>query len=938
MSVRRKTLLTISITGLVLLAALVATSRLLLLGSFKRLEAQSAHQDVERVLDAITFDLANLDGTTIDWASWDDSYSFAGGTYLEYVEDNLMNATFDSLRLNLALYLDCAGEPFFGKAYDLTAHQEIPVPPELLPLLSDHPIFTCDAETKSSLTGIAPLDKAAMIVVARSILTSEDSGPARGTLVFGRFLDLSEVERLSRMTHLAVSIIPIKTPHLEPGIGEILSSFPEEGEPIYVRPLDGQTVFGYGLMKGITGTPALIVRVGVPRTIYKQGQSTLSYFIISLLAVCLVFGGLALFQLENLVLLRLTRLNQDVQAIGMSRDRTARLQVKGNDEITKLGFEINHMLESLKSEEDKLRVSEERYALAVGGANDGIWDWDLDTGTIYFSPRWKSMLGYKDGEIGDQPEELFRRVHPEDLTKLKEDINLHLEGRTPHLQSEFRVNHKDGAYRWMLYRGLAVNNNGSRPARLAGSQTDITDSKRTEQQLEHKALHDELTDLPNRALFMDRLGHVIERAKRRSDYLAAVLFMDLDRFKMVNDSLGHATGDLLLIAIARRLLGCLRTSDTISRFGGDEFAILLEDIKQVSDATRIAERFQRELTKSFELNGQRVFTTASIGIAPVSSRYQRTEEVLRDADNAMYRAKARGKARYEIFDSKMHVQVLTQLELEADLRQAIAREQLSLVYQPILSLQSSQIIGVEALLRWQHPGRGLLTPADFLGMAEETGLIVPVGAFVLRKACTQGRAWHKAGFPDLRMAVNISARQFMEKNLPQLVKSTLVETGFPSQCLEIEITEKTAMQDIDLTIRTLVELSGVEVQVSIDDFGSGYSALGYLKRFPVNSLKIDRSFISDVISDPDDAAITSAIIAMAHVLKLNVVAEGVETEMQLEFLKSQQCDHIQGYLISHALPVEEITDLLHKYSGARQKQNLTSLGYLSHSNSQVKLT
>jgi EAL domain-containing protein (putative c-di-GMP-specific phosphodiesterase class I) len=262
----------------------------------------------------------------------------------------------------------------------------------------------------------------------------------------------------------------------------------------------------------------------------------------------------------------------------------------------------------------------------------------------------------------------------------------------------------------------------------------------------------------------------------------------------------------------------------------------------------------------------------------------------------------------------MHVQVLAQLELEADLRQAIEREELRLVYQPIVSLRSGQIVAVEALLRWQHPERGLLNPADFLDMAEETGLIVPVGAFGLREACTQGRAWHEAGFPDLRLAVNISARQFMEKNLPRLVKSTLVETGFPSHCLEIEITEKTAMQDIDLTIRTLVELSGVEVQVSIDDFGSGYSALGYLKRFPVNSLKIDRSFISDVISDPDDAAITSAIIAMAHVLKLNVVAEGVETEAQMEFLKSQQCDHIQGYLISHALPVKDITYLLHKYT------------------------
>jgi diguanylate cyclase (GGDEF)-like protein/PAS domain S-box-containing protein len=596
----------------------------------------------------------------------------------------------------------------------------------------------------------------------------------------------------------------------------------------------------------------------------------------------------------------LSRLNAELEE--RVRQRTA--------ELLEANVRLERDIAERRAAEEALRESEARYALAVGGANDGIWDWDLRSGRIYYSPRWKAMLGYNNDEIAETPEEWFNRLHTEDLARLKADLEAHFEGLTPHLESEYRLMHRDGAYRWMLYRGLAVRANGDGPTRIAGSQTDITERKSVEQQLLQKALYDELTALPNRTLFMDRLGQVIESAKRHPGDLSAVIFLDIDRFKVVNDSLGHACGDQLLVAIARRLENCLRPGDTVSRFGGDEFAVLLEDISQVSDATRVADRIQKELARSFKIDNRRVFTTASLGIALTAGEDQSPEEILRDADTALHRAKSKGRARHEIFDAEMHAHALSLLQMEVDLRQAIDRREFSLYYQPIVSLQSGAVQAVEALIRWQHPQRGMLYPGEFLSLAEETGLIVPIGEWVLREACAQVSAWHAAGYPKLRVSVNISARQFQDGRLPALVASILQEHGLPPAALELEITEQAAMQDIDLATTMLEELRALGVQVSIDDFGNGYSALGYLKRFPVDVLKIDRSFVSDVTRNPGDAAITTAIIVLGHVLNLQVVAEGVETEGQLEFLQTQQCDLVQGYLLSRPIPAGQLEALL----------------------------
>jgi diguanylate cyclase (GGDEF)-like protein/PAS domain S-box-containing protein len=558
-----------------------------------------------------------------------------------------------------------------------------------------------------------------------------------------------------------------------------------------------------------------------------------------------------------------------------------------------------------KQIEAALRESEERYALAVNGTNDGLWDWNLKTNRVYFSPRWKLMLGFQDSEIGNKLNEWYSRVHPEDILQVRKEIAAHLRGATSHFESQHRMLNQAGTYRWVLSRGFVARDTSGHVYRMAGSQTDITERKQAEEQLLHDAFHDSLTGLANRALFIDRLGHMLQLLKRHEDYLFAVLFLDLDRFKVINDSLGHMVGDQLLIAIAQRLKDCLREDDTFARLGGDEFAILLEDIQGNNDATQIVERIQQELKLPFNLNQQEVFATASIGVILKPNGYEQPEDLLRDADIAMYRAKAQGRARYEVFDAAMHDSAVALLQLETDLRRAVENQEFQLYYQPIVSLRSQKITGFEALVRWQHPQRGLISPAEFIPIAEETGLIIPLGLWVLQEACHQMKTWQtQFSFTPLTISVNISGKQFSQGNLIEQVKRILQETSLDPLSLKLEITESTIMENAESATVMLLQLQGLGIGLSIDDFGTGYSSLGYLNRFPVDTLKIDRSFISSVDTNAEKMEIIRTIVSLAWNLGMDVVAEGVETTKQLAQLKSLQCESGQGYFFSK--PVDKV--------------------------------
>ena len=567
-----------------------------------------------------------------------------------------------------------------------------------------------------------------------------------------------------------------------------------------------------------------------------------------------------------------------------------------------------------KRVEQALRKSEERYALAVQGANDGLWDWDLSTGQIYYSPRWKSMLGFQDDEISNSPNEWFNRVHPEDVDRTKLDISAHLKGVSSQFESEHRILHKDGTYRWMVTRGIAVHDKDGNAYRMAGSQSDITDRKVAEQRLLHDAFHDTLTGLPNRALFMDRLGVAVERAKRREDYIFAVLFMDLDRFKDVNDSLGHMIGDQMLIATANLLKSDLRPTDTVARLGGDEFVVLLEEISTINDATLVANRIQQALGTSIELNGRVEFASASIGIVLSTTGYLRPEDMLRDADIAMYRAKASGKARYEIFDPAMRDLIIERLTLESELRKALDNHELILYYQPIVSLTDGKMIGLEALVRWNHPVHGLLNPADFIHLAEETGLIIPIDRWVMREACRQLREWQEQipDLPSLTINVNMSGKQIGQPDLIDQIKLILDETGLDPQFLKIEITESAFMENNSLTTEMFNQMQEIGVQIQIDDFGIGYTSLSYLSHFPINALKIDQSFVSGLTNDNNYLKIVNAIVKLTHGLGMGVIAEGVETENQLSQLQELGCEYGQGFLVSVPLNSEQVRLLLQR--------------------------
>ena len=566
----------------------------------------------------------------------------------------------------------------------------------------------------------------------------------------------------------------------------------------------------------------------------------------------------------------------------------------------------------------ELTLSEERYALAVRAANDGIWDWDLTTGRIYFSPRWHAILGRAGGSesaVDDDPATWFGLVHSGDVLRLRGAIEAHLEGRTPHLQSEHRMRHADGTWRWVMTRGLAIRGPDGTPTRMAGSLSDVTDRRIAQLRLQHDALHDTLTGLPNRTLFMDRVNQVLARALRDPATGCAVLFLDIDRFKLVNDSLSHAVGDHLLIALAGRLAAALRPGDTVARLGGDEFTVLLEDIAEPADALVVAQRILDSLGELFEVDGNELFVSASIGIA-VSTSGLAPADLMRNADIAMYDAKRRGRSRCSVFDESMHRRVVDRLTRETELRQVVECSLLGIHYQPIIDLSTGQISGLEALARWPADWPHV-APSEFISIAEETGQIAALGQQVLSRALETLADWRSAGLiaEDVCMSVNLSGRQLDDPGWAEQVRAAINSAALPPHALKLEITESTLMQEIERTQAVFSQVTDAGVGLHLDDFGTGYSSLTALHRFPVDALKIDRSFVAtiDAPAEGNDVIVRSTV-ALAHSLGLPVIAEGIESADQLRHLRSLGCEFGQGYLFSRALDAASTRKLLENWS------------------------
>jgi diguanylate cyclase (GGDEF)-like protein/PAS domain S-box-containing protein len=551
-----------------------------------------------------------------------------------------------------------------------------------------------------------------------------------------------------------------------------------------------------------------------------------------------------------------------------------------------------------------------------------LWEWNLTADEVVYSRRWKSMLGYDVDEIGRAPSEWTDRVHEDDRHVLDEALDLHLKGETPHFECEYRMRQHDGTYRWMYARGVALRDRDGSPIRIAGSQTDIQERRMAVEELMKTAFHDGLTGLPNRFLFMDRLSQLLAKAQRDPLAAFAVMFLDLDRFKVINDTLGHLAGDQLLVEVSHRLQYCVRPGDTVARggrllgdgntvarLGGDEFTIILEGVATEREAVLIAERIEKELSTPFDIGGRETYTSASIGIAFSWTGYVSADDMIRDADTAMYRAKNLGRSRFEICDHAMHESIRRTIRLESDLREAIERDEFVLNYQAIVDLRVGRISGFEALLRWEHPEQGLVSPESFIEIAEESGSIREIGSWVFRRVCLDLTRWN-GGEGSHWISVNVSARELVLAGFVESLIRQVTQSGVDPARLKIEVTESAIISNVEIAVKALHMVRDFGIGICIDDFGTGYSSFSNLSTYPVDTLKIDQSFVSGMSDSNENWKLVGTMVPLAAILGKTSVAEGVETTEQVARLRELGCTFGQGFYFARPMAFAAAVELL----------------------------
>ncbi len=850
MRIRTKTIIAILILGL-LLIFFAAGSRWLFLDSFSNLESRLMQTEIVRAKQSIQIELDHIDTINSDYSGWDEAYSFVQNGNTSFIRTNLADAVFIKQRLNLIVFLNPAGDTVFSRFFDYRRGRELPLPDDLMPHLNPGLTHLTHKSVDASVKGILNIPSGVLMLTSRPVLTSQYRGPAQGTLVMARYLDAQELKAIAKRTQRSLQVMSLKDPDRSPDDNKALQTILETRNDTHVETQE-EMISGYGLFRDIYGKDALLLRVDAPRSIFQQGQRTI-WFFLAMFAVVITLSAAGIY----IILTRLT------ESLRMQRESEMRY----------------HTLVDQAAEGIVLATSEKYFILDANAAFASL------TGLTVQEMRGCSLLEFFDSQGSELDEELARTLSQ---------------------TRELKLRHRSGDKLFAEVSGSSISYLGQTV--LTFIVHNVTDRKNFEEQLMFQANHDPLTGLPNRNLLNDRLSQAVAISGRKKNSLALML-LDLDHFKVINDTLGHSFGDQLLIKVSQRLQELIRASDTIARIGGDEFVAVMTATDHCEGLVTIANRILEEIAKPYILQGQEINVTASIGISQYPEDGLDPESLFKKADTAMYHVKEHGRNGIQFFADEMNKKISKRLIIESQLRHALERNEFSLQYQPQIELASGGIVGMEALLRWTNKELGAVSPVDFIPVAEHTGLIVPIGEWAIRTACIQYKIWADQGVPPLRMAVNLSPRQFGQSDLVEMVRNVLDETGITAANLDLEVTESLMMNNVEDSIEKMLALKELGISLSIDDFGTGYSSLNCLQQFPLDILKVDRSFVKE-IGNGNKAVIIRAIVAMAHSLGLSIIAEGVETVEQLNFLRNHRCEEVQGFYFSKPLSVDGFTELV----------------------------
>ena len=942
LTLRKKTILITIITLIGLITLLYFTTGNILVRMFMTWENRDLHQHLKQIASKIDNDRDQLQTQTMDYSIWDDMYKFVQDKNTDFVSSNFVTDTFAINRFNIFIIINTKGSIVYYKAVNLLTKKEVPISKNLLKVIRPGSEFLKFQNLKQTKSGLIALPEGIILISAAQILHSNSKGPAKGVCITGRYLTNSQLQYITSE----------KANHLK------LEQLQEEAHSnlFNIIKIDGNTIKGESIIKDINGKGIIRLSYTDKREINKYGNASLKYLFISLAIAGTLFWLVIEILLDVSVIRRVTKLASDVKKLRHPRASKDVIMVNGNDEISELGQAFNITLETLRNAQTELEIAHDELEIRVkertaelADANDSLRKEIIErqkiesflriqtsainaasdkiiitsiTGEIEFvNPAFEIKTGYKLEEItGRKMNVLSSGKHIPDFYKYL--WNTISSGNTWHGEITNRSKNGTPIFDDVTITPLLADSGTIE--HFVAIQRDMSEKKAYEESLNTLAHQDVLTGLPNRLQFNKQLSKKLETSVITRCNVV-IMFLDIDRFKIINDTFGHNIGDMLLKEVAKRLKGTLRDNDIIARMGGDEFTIIMGDNSNREKAESVANRIHSSLSTPIDVQGKELFVSASIGISVYPDDAQDLECLVKNADAAMYHAKENGRNNHQFYNHSMNILTKERITIENNLRKALERDEFLLYYQPQIELSTGRLKGFESLIRWQSKEEGMIEPSKFIPLAEETGLIVPIGEWVLQKACMQNKIWQDMGLDPVTVAVNFSGRQFKEKDkLLNLIKKTLDYTKLSPKYLDVEITESILMDNPDDTAEVLNELRKMGIKVSIDDFGTGYSSLNYLKRFAVNAVKIDRSFISEITTCKDDAVIAKAVIAMAHSLGLEVIAEGVETPEQLRFLKDLKCDDVQGYFMYRPLPESEMEELLKQLQQSKSDYDIAA--------------